>query len=99
MAHVGHTTIGEVGSLLPHLLQFTDEHREEGIALQDSLDKFEAELSAAVEQVWRKPDELNGDGGTRGWAARMEEKEKQINPIERVEKPGLNRADWRVKQF
>jgi len=92
-------TQGEVGSLLPHLLHFTEEHREEGMALQDDLGKFEAELNAAVEEIWRKPTEPDGDTGTKGWAARMEEKEKerQANPIEKVEKPGLNRTDWRIQ--
>ena len=93
------TTTGEVGGLLPHLLHFTPEHREEGMALQADLCQFEVELKTAVEEIWRKPAETDDDAGAKDLAARIMEKERQTNPIERVEKPGLNGAHWQVELY
>ena len=91
------TTTADVASLLPHLLQFTEEHREEGMALQDDLDKFQVELDTVVEEVWQKPVESGGDAGPKGLAARMEDKDRHVHSIERVEKPGLAGGDWHMK--
>lgn len=90
-----------MSNLLPHLLHFTDEHRAEGVALQDDLSQFEGELKAAVEQIWKKSDQTEGDVKSESWAARMEakEKDKQTDPIDRVEKPGVSEADWEIKLF
>ena len=37
--------------MLPHMLQFTDEHREEGEVLQGVLVTFQEDLSKAIEEV------------------------------------------------
>ena len=58
-------TLGEVGKLLPHMLQFTDEHREEGEALQADLVAFQDELSKVIEvrnSVGRELEYLLSDG-------------------------------------
>lgn len=93
------STPGEVETLLPHLIHFTKAHRAEGLALQVVLNQFGIELRDAVEQAWKKPLESAGDTGMDSWATRMQEKEKErmINPIERVDKPELNAVDSRVR--
>ncbi|KAF5365923.1 hypothetical protein D9758_006686 [Tetrapyrgos nigripes] len=97
----------EGSRLLPHLLQFTPEHRTEGLAMQQELADFETELSAAVEEIWAVPADRSGSASEAApldsWAARMEEAEKnrRINPIERVQKPELSadRESWKLKLF
>jgi hypothetical protein len=72
--HVHVFLLGEAGKLLPHMLQFTDEHREEGKALQAGLVAFQEELSKAIEEVWTRPPEsdtkdaaaTNGSQNTTG---------------------------------
>ncbi|TFK44978.1 IKI3 family-domain-containing protein [Crucibulum laeve] len=98
------STQDDARSILPHMSQFTDEHREEGQALQLEISNFETELKDALEEVWAKSP-LNEDGGNPlvdSWASRMDEVEKnrRINPIDKVPKPELPRAkNWRVKTF
>ncbi|THV06651.1 pol II transcription elongation factor [Dendrothele bispora CBS 962.96] len=104
-------TRDEGSKLLPHLLQFTPEHRDEGLAMQRELADFETELKAAVEEIWAVTPPL-GDGSINStenaptrdsWAARMEEAEKnrRINPVERVPKPEMSgdRGDWKLRLF
>lgn len=83
--------------------------------MQQELSEFEAELGAAIEEIWAvsiissAPD---GDDQTAAsqsqdsWAARMEEAERQrrINPLERVAKPQIDGdssvgKDWKMKLF
>ncbi|KAF4620926.1 hypothetical protein D9613_000930 [Agrocybe pediades] len=93
------TTQGEVRGLLPHLFQFTDEHREEGLELQNDLAAFEEEMKAALDEIWARPAETEGEPTAEGWAARMAEieKSKAINPLDKVPKPDMSQAkDWRV---
>jgi elongator complex protein 1 len=98
------TEKAETRSLLPHLLQFTAEHREEGLGLQNEVEAFEVELKESVEEIWTRPvvDEENGVGASvpDSWASRMAEVEKDrvVNPLDKVAKPDLfQRSDWRVK--
>ena len=91
----------ETSGLLPHLFQFTAEHRGEGRALQAELSEFEDELRGSLEEVWVKI-ENDGRQVVDSWAARMEEREKKqaINPIDKVPKPEFPRgSDWRVNLF
>ncbi|KAF8633329.1 hypothetical protein AX17_004501 [Amanita inopinata Kibby_2008] len=92
------TARDEAGNILPHLLQFTPEHREEGRLLQNELTEFHLELEKALEEIWAKrTDEENTQAD--GWAARMQEIErnKTINPIDKVPKPEISRGDdWRI---
>jgi IkappaB kinase complex, IKAP component len=86
---------GEARSLLPHLSQFTPEHRAAARLLQDDLRQFELELKEALEEIWPKPIE-NEDT----WASRMEEREKgrQTDAVDKVPKPDLSRAvDWQMR--
>ncbi|KAK7472275.1 putative elongator complex protein 1 [Stygiomarasmius scandens] len=100
-------TRDEGSRLLPHLLQFTPEHREEGLAMQQELAEFEVELNAAVEEIWAvQPGDLSDptDSTPRdSWAARMEEaeKNKRVNPVERVPKPEMSadKRDWKLKLY
>ena len=90
---------GDVNNLLPHLLQFPEEYRAEGLALKDDLCKLELELKSSVEDIWKKPDDADNEFKAESWAARMEakEKEKQVDPLQRVEKPTmLEGINWRV---
>ncbi|KAG6836197.1 hypothetical protein H0H93_010463, partial [Arthromyces matolae] len=92
------TTIQEEArNLLPHLLQFTSEHREEGTALQQLLDDFDGELKRSLDEIWTKPDE---DNSVDSWATRMEqvEKDRRANPVDKVAKPELpsSAKGWRI---
>lgn len=74
--------------------------------MQRELSEFEAELGAAVEEIWTVS---GGDGdddepqSQDSWAVRMEEAERQrrINPIERVAKPQIDGRDveWKMSLF
>ncbi|KAF8661467.1 hypothetical protein AX16_001304 [Volvariella volvacea WC 439] len=84
-------------NLLPHLFQFTEEHREEGLELQMQISEFEKELQEALDEIWFRPEE---DGET--WASRMEEieRKKQVNPVDRVTKPDfLAGKDWKIDLY
>ncbi|KAK7052844.1 putative elongator complex protein 1 [Paramarasmius palmivorus] len=102
------TTRDEAGKLLPHLLQFTLQHREEGLEMQDDVARLEQELKDAIDEIWAKT--MSNEGReeqgptvptTDSWAARMEEVERnrRINPIDRVTKPEILTADWRLKLY
>ncbi|KAJ8489069.1 hypothetical protein ONZ51_g3188 [Trametes cubensis] len=97
------TTQADSASLLPHLLQFTEEHRAEAASLQQELQDFAAELSAAVEEIWKKAPESEEPTETApapdSWAARMEayEKQKHINPVDKVAKPELGKPEWKLR--
>jgi elongator complex protein 1 len=88
--------------LLPHLFQFTDEHRAEGLELQRDAKEFETELKAALDEIWARPAAPGEDEEVEpvdGWAARMAEIErnKAINPIDKVPKPDVSQVrDWQV---
>jgi len=87
--------------LLPHLFQFKEEHRREGLDLQLDVKSFEDELKESLEEVWAKTDE-EGAVSPDSWAARMAEVEKnrKINPTERVAKPELGRSDkWKIDLY
>ncbi|KDR75591.1 hypothetical protein GALMADRAFT_1330461 [Galerina marginata CBS 339.88] len=94
------TTQGEARSLLPHLFQFTGDHRKEGLELQQDVGDFEGELKAALEEIWaRPPPEDDGEAIPDGWAARMAEREKNkaVNPLDKVPRPEISQSkDWRV---
>ncbi|TDL16914.1 IkappaB kinase complex, IKAP component [Rickenella mellea] len=88
---------GDAECLLPHLMQFSKEHRAEGSKLQDEVMALKKELSEAVDQIWAKPDDPDGALMTDTWAHRMEEKMKERrNPIEIVPKPALSSGEPRI---
>ncbi|OJA14136.1 hypothetical protein AZE42_06727 [Rhizopogon vesiculosus] len=91
------TTQGEIKKLLPHLLQLSKVHREEGVALQVEFDQLQSELREAIEDVWKKPDEPTP--AVDSWATRMEEKAKEqlIEPLQRVPKPDMSISEWSLK--
>ncbi|KAF7980125.1 hypothetical protein HWV62_39551 [Athelia sp. TMB] len=90
---------GDVNNLLPHLQQFPEEYRAEGLSLKDDLSRLEQELKSSVEEIWKKPDDADNEFKAESWAARMDakEKERQVDPLQRVEKPTvLEGINWRV---
>lgn len=93
--------IADATNILPHLLQFTEEHRSEAQEMQIELTTFNEELMAAIEEIWKKPVDIDGEPTTEadGWAARMQEHEKQrlINPTDKVVKPEIVRSEWNLK--
>ncbi|GLB37914.1 hypothetical protein LshimejAT787_0409650 [Lyophyllum shimeji] len=95
------TTIREEArGLLPHLLQFTTEHRQEGLEMQKQLTEFGEELKLSLEEIWfRPPEEVPVDS----WASRMEELEmaRRVNPVDKVPKPELpsSNSAWRINLF
>lgn len=104
---------GEGKKLLPHLIRFTAQHREDGLAMQRKLSEFEVELSATVEEIWpASTDAVGIDGQTQTmqplqdtWAVRMDDAQRQqkINPTERIAKPQVDgdgdEKDWKMKLF
>jgi len=88
-----------VANVLPHLCQFTPEHRSEGKALQDDLEGFELELRDSLEKIWIKPrEESEAVPVNDTWASRMAEKEKGrlVDPSVLVMEPKLATREWRV---
>ncbi|TFK65584.1 IkappaB kinase complex, IKAP component [Pluteus cervinus] len=93
-------TRDETKNLLPHLFQFTEEHRREGLRLQGQITRFEQHLEEVLKEIWAKSDESGGAVEQEDtFASRMEEKERnrKIDPLDRVSKPefGVDK-DWRV---
>ncbi|KAI0785729.1 IkappaB kinase complex IKAP component [Abortiporus biennis] len=86
-------------NLLPHLFQFTEKHREEGLELQQEIVDFAQELQLAVEEIWKKVEREGEPTTPEGWAARMQEieKQRQIDPLDKVAKPELTKRDWNTK--
>ncbi|KAG0700203.1 pol II transcription elongation factor [Suillus ampliporus] len=90
------TTQGEIRKILPHLLQFSQVHREEGVALQVEFNQLQSELREAIEDIWKKPDESTP---VDSWATRMQDKAKKqlIEPLQRVPKPEMSTSEWSLK--
>ncbi|THG94781.1 hypothetical protein EW026_g6757 [Hermanssonia centrifuga] len=95
------TTQAEAMNLLPHLFQFAEEHREEGRDLQRELEDFARELKESVDEIWKKPQDAEAEGETsaEGWAKRMQEyeKQRQIDPMDKVAKPELVKQEWNTQ--
>lgn len=100
-------SLGEAGKLLPHMLQFTDEHREEGAVLQKELVAFQEELSKAIEEVWAQPPSqseprdittINGAQNATGVGSNPGggEAAKSQDPLDKIAKPRIVEAIWRV---
>ncbi|KAG5650449.1 hypothetical protein H0H81_012203 [Sphagnurus paluster] len=91
----------EARALLPHLLQFTPEHRRGGMLMQQQVADFGDELKHRLEEIWFKPaEEMPMDS----WATRMEEaeRERRINPVNKVPKPEVSNNGsngWRINLF
>ncbi|KAH7928721.1 IkappaB kinase complex, IKAP component [Leucogyrophana mollusca] len=93
------TTQGEVSRLLPHLFHLSKEHRAEGMSLQADFDRFQAELRIAVDDVWKKPGGAEESAAADTWAGRMQEREKErlIDPLDRVPKPEMATSEWTLR--
>ncbi|THH29047.1 hypothetical protein EUX98_g5147 [Antrodiella citrinella] len=99
---VGRFTItqNDAHNILPHLFQFTQEHKVEAVELQEEIANFEKELSDAVEEIWKKPTEIDGEDQTAdSWALRMQEHDKRqaVDPMEKVTKPDVTKRVWNSK--
>ncbi|KAF7791354.1 hypothetical protein EIP86_002368 [Pleurotus ostreatoroseus] len=92
-------TQNDAVNLLPHLFQFLEEHQAEGKELQDEISDFAAELKEAVEEVWKKAQDTEVEMSPEGWTARMQEYERQkrIDPLDKVSKPELAKQEWNKK--
>jgi len=71
---------------LPHLLQFTSQHRKEGKSLQASVEELEDELKQALDEIWKPMEEDVQAGGP-------------AVPIIMELKPEVTVCDWRVRLF
>ena len=58
---------------------------------------FEAELKSAVEEIWTKPVEGEGEG-ERSVLEQMQQSQKP-NPVDKVAKPEFSREEWRLKLY
>ncbi|KAG9312245.1 IKI3 family-domain-containing protein [Chiua virens] len=90
-------TQSEVKKLLPHLLHFSNAHRTEGQSLQQEVSAFDTELRTVIDEIWKKPG-IEQEQSMDSWAARMQEKEKErlIDPNERVSKPEMGIVEWEL---
>jgi len=82
------------------MVQFTDEHREEGKALQAELVAFQEELSKAIEDVWTRPPEskvvTNGANATAVNLPGVGELARPQDPLDKIAKPQIVELNWRV---
>ena len=68
--------------------------------LQKEMIGFEEELSQAVNEIWAKRPEADGELQiTDSWAARMQEHEKRqaTDALEKVAKPEIIRHGWNMR--
>ncbi|KAL1719857.1 IKI3 family-domain-containing protein [Schizophyllum commune] len=104
-------TLDEIRALLPHLYQLSPEHRAEGAELQADVAAFEAELKSAVEEIWTKAVEGEGEKSglehegrsvleqiERSVLAPMQQSQKP-NPVDKVAKPEFSREEWRLTLY
>lgn len=91
--------IDEARGLLPHLLQFTEEHREEGLSMQRLLLQFETELKDSLDEIWARPPEETPP--LDSWALRVTEAERdrKVNLVDKVPKPIFPSSGWKVTLF
>lgn len=89
--------------LIPHLLQFTPEHRKEAHGLQNELSAFQTELQASLDDVWPtrggEAGDASGELSVSSWAERMEDKRRERKrAVESIVKPdlGSNELSWRI---
>ena len=83
------------------MVQFTDEHREEGKALQAELVALQEELSKAIEEVWdRPPESKEAVDGPNATAVNLPtgagEIAKPQDPLDKIAKPQIVGPSWRV---
>ena len=88
------------------MLQFMDEHREEGKALQAELVGFQEELSRVIEEVWTSPPGSGSEGTTSGVQDEttglnvppgVGEAAKPQDPLDKISKPQIAEPTWRVR--
>ena len=71
---------------MPHMLQFTQEHKQEGRSLQKEILQFQDELRCSIDEIWAIPEINVGDP------------ERPQNPADKILKPEVvEPAQWRVK--
>ena len=77
------------------MVQFTDEDREEGKALQAELVAFQEELSKVIEEVWTRPHESK-ENATANLLSGAGELAKPQDPLDKIAKPQIVEPSWRV---
>jgi elongator complex protein 1 len=87
------TLSGEAASILPHLAQFTAEHYEIGVTLQDHLSRFEQQVKEAVEEIWEKS--VNSE--TLAMSMGTEKEGPRVNPTDKLTKPDVIRHAWQTE--
>lgn len=100
-------SLDEVQKLLPHLLQFSPEHREEGRELQRDYQSLEEELGDRVTEIWKKPPQESEGVETEDtatlaniWTRKTEEPEKnRVSAFERVPKPEMGKHEWKMRLY
>jgi hypothetical protein len=78
----------EASKLLPHALQFTEEHRAHGRSLQGEIVEFQEELKCSIDEIWAKIEPPSEDHSTPP---------RPQNPIDKIPKPEILEPIWRVK--
>lgn len=84
----------DVAQLIPHLLQFTDEHRAGARSLQNEIEEFHAQLQEALDEIWpSKTADGEQNVPASSWAERMEEKRRERKAaVDAILKPELKDA-------
>jgi elongator complex protein 1 len=80
-------------ALLPHLAQFTEEHRNEAIELRTRTTSLKDALRSAIEEAWTAP--LVPEMGEQSWEARITAAQR-VEPTTRVPRPEIKThgAEW-----
>ncbi|KAG8894053.1 hypothetical protein FRC01_013183, partial [Tulasnella sp. 417] len=83
--------------LLPYLLQYTEEHREEGKELQRHLKELEAKLRSTIEEVWQDEDEDEAPVLPAVPGTRLPPPRQSLPRKPEMTTPGAAITEWEVK--
>lgn len=87
---------------MPHLLQFSPEHRDEGRELQRDIQSLEEELEDRITEIWKKQPQEGESVETEDtiWTRKTEEQEKnRVSTFERVPKPEMGKHGWKMRLY
>lgn len=81
----------EAGKLLPHLVRFSMEHRQEGTKLQESIVQFEEKFRSLVDEIWAVE--------VPSLDQQVVDSEPPVKDTPKPAKPGFRTRDWTVKPW
>lgn len=56
-------------------------------------------MREALDEIWARYTDAEGEPTEDSWATRMEahEKQQRINPLDKISKPDLGKLDWGIR--